>query len=71
MKITIIETKTISTEIEVEVDSLEEAKDLYYNGEYSDAFSDAELQQWNVIDDSVEFENESFTIKSYVKQSIL
>jgi len=56
MKITIIETKTISTEIEVQVDSLEQAKELYYNGEYSDTFSDAELQQWNVVDDSVEFE---------------
>ena len=71
MIIKIIETKTISTEIEVEVDSIEQAKDLYYNGEYSDAFSDAELQQWNVVDDSVEFENESSIIKSYVKQSIL
>ena len=71
MKITIIETKTISTEIEVQVDSLEEAKDLYYNGVYSDAFSDAELQQWNVVDEYVKFENETIKIKGLIKQSIL
>lgn len=71
MKIKIIETKTISTEIEVQVDSLEEAKELYHNGEYSDTFSNAELEQWNVVDDHVKFEGETIQFKGITKQSIL
>lgn len=55
MKITIIETKTISTEIEVEADSVEQAQKLYNEGEYSDEFSREELEQWNVIDDKSQF----------------
>ena len=55
MKITIIETKTISTEIEVEADSVEQAQKLYNEGEYSDEFSREELEQWNVIDDQSQF----------------
>jgi len=55
MKITIIETKTISTEIEVEADSVEQAQKLYNEGEYSDEFSHAEIEQWNVIDDKSQF----------------
>ena len=55
MKIEIIETKTISTLIEVEADSVEQAQKLYNEGKYSDEFSHAELEQWNVIDDKCQF----------------
>ena len=55
MKIEIIETKTISTLIEVEADSVEQAQKLYNEGKYSDEFSHAELEQWNVIDDKSQF----------------
>lgn len=55
MRITIIETKTISTEIEVEADSVEQAQKLYNEGEYSDEFCREEMEQWNVIDDKSQF----------------
>ena len=55
MKIIIIETKTIETEIEVEVDSLEEAKKLYDSGDYQERFDHEELNQWNVIEDNTRF----------------
>ena len=66
MKITIIETKTISTEIEVEADSVEQAQKLYKEGEYSDKFSREEMEQWNVIDDKSQFlvDDEIVTINS-------
>ena len=66
MKITIIETKTISTEIEVEADSVEQAQKLYNEGEYSDEFSREEMEQWNVIDDKSQFlvDDEIVTINS-------
>ena len=55
MKITIIETKIISTEIEVEADSVEQAQQRNNVGEYSDEFAREELEQWNVIDVSCQF----------------
>lgn len=55
MKIIIIETKTIETEIEVEADSVEQAKKLYDSGEYDDDFTREELEQWNVIENNTRF----------------
>jgi hypothetical protein len=47
----IIQTKTIQTEITVAGNSYDEVNQKYMNGEYDDIFDDAELRQWNVIDD--------------------
>ena len=46
----IITTKTISTEICVIAESLEEVQELYYDGEYDDLIDEAEMEQWNVVD---------------------
>ena len=55
MKIIIIETKTIETEIKVDANSVEEAKKLYYAGKYEDDFTREELEQWNVIENNTRF----------------
>ena len=46
----IIRTRTISTEICVIAESLEEVQESYYDGVYDDMMDEAESEQWNVVD---------------------
>jgi hypothetical protein len=55
MKITIIETKTISTEIEVDADSVEQAQELYNEGKYAYKFANEFIDEWDASEDQVQF----------------
>ena len=55
MKIEITEYKTIKTTIEIDCNSLEETKELYYKGHFDEEICNAEVEQWNVRDTQTEF----------------
>jgi hypothetical protein len=41
----------LRTIVEVEADNWEKFKEKYYNGDYDDIISEAQVEQWNVEDE--------------------
>lgn len=50
-KFTIDQALALRTIVEVEADNWEKFKEKYYNGDYDDIISQAQVEQWNVEDE--------------------